>query len=211
MRRIPRPSPAMVIALAGVTIGLGGVAFATIPDSSGTIHGCYSKSNGNLRVVETASDCRKNETALPWNQQGPPGGGSSVVSSEETGEVTTSSGSFVELGGPQVTVDVPASGLVNAYVRWEGRGVFRGTFGPNLDACISIFVDGQRVVIGGLFTCVGEGTFVSNPVTLHPIEASPGLHTVSLRYAGVCRPSSADCSGDSAAFRNRKLWVQPIG
>ena len=30
---IPKPSPAMIVALVGVVIGLGGVAFATIPDT----------------------------------------------------------------------------------------------------------------------------------------------------------------------------------
>ena len=67
MRRIPRPSPAMVVALIGVAIGLSGVAFATIPDSNGTIHGCYGP-QGNLRVVETAGDCRTSEKPLNWSQ-----------------------------------------------------------------------------------------------------------------------------------------------
>lgn len=73
MKRIPTPSPAMAVALVGVVIGLGGVAFATIPDSTGTIHGCRATSSGNLRVVESANDCRSNEVPIQWNQQGPPG------------------------------------------------------------------------------------------------------------------------------------------
>src|SRR3954451_9920514 len=75
-----RPSMPMVVGLAALVLAAGGVAFATIPDSGGTIHGCYQKGNGNLRVVEAAGDCRGNETAITWNQQGPPGppGGSSV-------------------------------------------------------------------------------------------------------------------------------------
>lgn len=74
MRRIPKPSPAMIVALVGVALGLGGLAFATIPDSSGTIHGCYGP-QGNLRVVESTAGCRNSETPLSWNQQGPPGAG----------------------------------------------------------------------------------------------------------------------------------------
>jgi hypothetical protein len=68
-----RPSPATAIAVAALAVALGGVAYATIPDSNGTIHGCYQKGNGNLRVVESSSDCRSSEQALDWNQQGPPG------------------------------------------------------------------------------------------------------------------------------------------
>ena len=36
-----RPSPATGIALAALIVALGGVAFAAIPDSNGTIHGCF--------------------------------------------------------------------------------------------------------------------------------------------------------------------------
>lgn len=42
-----------------------------IPDSNGVIHGCYSKSNGSLRVTD--SSCAKGEKALSWNQRGPRG------------------------------------------------------------------------------------------------------------------------------------------
>jgi hypothetical protein len=68
-----RPSPAMAVALAALGIALGGVAFATIPDSNGTIHACYEKKSGHLRVVESAADCRAKETAISWNQEGRPG------------------------------------------------------------------------------------------------------------------------------------------
>jgi hypothetical protein len=52
---------------------VGGVALAAIPDGQGNIHGCYGKPNGQLRVVESASDCKNNESALQWNQAGPQG------------------------------------------------------------------------------------------------------------------------------------------
>lgn len=52
-----------------------GIALASIPDAAGVIHGCYSKDLGILRVIDTAKgqSCRKWETALDWNQQGPQG------------------------------------------------------------------------------------------------------------------------------------------
>ena len=68
-----RPSPGTVLGFAALIVALGGVAFAAIPDSNGTIHGCYQKNSGNLRVVESASDCRNSELAITWNQQGPQG------------------------------------------------------------------------------------------------------------------------------------------
>jgi hypothetical protein len=64
----------VVAAVAGALVLLGGVAFATIPDSSGVIHGCYSRSGGSLRVIDnTVTNCGKDETALNWNVQGPQG------------------------------------------------------------------------------------------------------------------------------------------
>ncbi len=65
-----RPSPGTAFGFAALLIALGGVAFAAIPDSNGTIHGCFKK-NGNLRVVDSSSECRANETAIQWSQQAP--------------------------------------------------------------------------------------------------------------------------------------------
>jgi hypothetical protein len=63
-------------ALVTIVVGLaaGSIAYATIPDSSGVIHGCYTNT-GALRVIDTdaGATCRANETALEWNQTGPPG------------------------------------------------------------------------------------------------------------------------------------------
>ena len=76
-----RPAPGTIFGLAALVIALGGVAVAAIPDSGGTIHGCYQQTGGNLRVVESAADCRNSERAISWNQQGPPGppGSGSIV------------------------------------------------------------------------------------------------------------------------------------
>jgi hypothetical protein len=66
--------------LAAVTCAVvgAGVASATIPDSGGTIHGCYKKTNGNLTLIDTdkGATCQVSEAGLTWSQkgaQGPPG------------------------------------------------------------------------------------------------------------------------------------------
>src|SRR6187401_3061816 len=68
-----RPSPGTALGLAALIVALGGVAFAAIPDSNGTIHACYQAQNGDLRVVDGSGDCRKSERSLEWNQRGSPG------------------------------------------------------------------------------------------------------------------------------------------
>ena len=61
------------LALAGMLLACG-VAYATIPDGNGTIHGCYAKSGGALRVIDVSvTNCKSTETSLAWNVQGPPG------------------------------------------------------------------------------------------------------------------------------------------
>lgn len=52
-----------------------GVAYAAIPDSGGVIHGCYNRSNGQLRVIDPGAgeNCKTPESVLDWNQTGPAG------------------------------------------------------------------------------------------------------------------------------------------
>jgi hypothetical protein len=51
-----------------------GVAYATIPDASGVIHGCYARSGGTLRVIDSSvTNCKSGETALDWSVRGPHG------------------------------------------------------------------------------------------------------------------------------------------
>jgi hypothetical protein len=84
----PRFTYANVMATVAVFLALGGGAYALsgIPDRSGVYHGCVAAS-GALRVVKSASACRKaktvkrgkrrvripGESAIAWNQQGRPG------------------------------------------------------------------------------------------------------------------------------------------
>jgi hypothetical protein len=64
---------------AAVLCAAGAFAYASIPDAGGTIHGCYDKAIGQLRVIDTASSdpisgkCLSTETAITWSQTGPQG------------------------------------------------------------------------------------------------------------------------------------------
>ena len=65
--RLPRPSPATVLAIAAVILAAAGFAAAAIPGPGGTIHACYAKTGGNLRVVN-GTKCGKAEKPLSWSQ-----------------------------------------------------------------------------------------------------------------------------------------------
>jgi hypothetical protein len=62
-----------VAATIALVLATTGFAVAAIPDSSGSITGCYAKKKGNLRVIDASKKCRKGERKIAWNQEGPPG------------------------------------------------------------------------------------------------------------------------------------------
>jgi hypothetical protein len=180
-----RPRPATAIALTALVVALGGVAYATIPDSSGTIHGCYQKGNGNLRVVESSSDCRSSEQALDWNQQGrtgPPG--SSVVYDEQAGEVTTDSLTSVDLGGPSVTVNVSQSGLIAVFARADlRRGWVTLSEPTDFDSPLRLLGDCCSLTpMRQWSTGTGAGTRDATAGTQLLLEVTPGVHTYRLEY-----------------------------
>jgi hypothetical protein len=57
--------------VAGLALA-GGIAYATIPDGNGVVHGCYGNISGQLRVIDPSAGgaCKSSETSLDWNQQG---------------------------------------------------------------------------------------------------------------------------------------------
>lgn len=74
-------SQAKLLVAVAISAVVGGAATAvvsaSIPDSSGTIHGCYNTKTGNLSVIDSGAGktCTAKQTALNWSANG--GGGSS--------------------------------------------------------------------------------------------------------------------------------------
>jgi hypothetical protein len=62
-------------AVAGTAVAatiVGGVAIAQTTSAT-VITACVAETNGNVRLVGSAGDCKPNETTTTWNQQGPQG------------------------------------------------------------------------------------------------------------------------------------------
>jgi hypothetical protein len=110
----------VTLVVAGFVLAAG-IAYASIPDSGGVIHGCYANKDGSLRVIDTGSggacDAKK-ETALNWNQKGPTG------ARGPTGPAGASHGyysyggllSFATLGGSFATVGKLAGLPAGTYI-----------------------------------------------------------------------------------------------
>jgi hypothetical protein len=63
----------MIALVVVVGAAVAGIAYASIPDGSGVIHGCYSNKNGALRLIDTGAggQCSDKETAVSWDQTVP--------------------------------------------------------------------------------------------------------------------------------------------
>ena len=64
----------LVVGLAVMAAVAAGGAYATIPDSAGVIHTCYSKATGTWRPIDYPGEkCKSGEMQLDFNQRGPQG------------------------------------------------------------------------------------------------------------------------------------------
>jgi hypothetical protein len=62
--------PALATLIASAALGLSG--FALTPGAAAsTIYACVRKGGGSVRVVSRHARCRRGETKLSWNSQGP--------------------------------------------------------------------------------------------------------------------------------------------
>jgi hypothetical protein len=66
---------ALAFTAAAVLAIAGGVTYAVADiGDGGVIHGCYKSQNGQLRLIDPATDgCHPSETAISWSQTGPQG------------------------------------------------------------------------------------------------------------------------------------------
>jgi hypothetical protein len=74
MKRMPgrRGVAAAVVVVAAIAVG--GIAYASIPDANGVIHGCYRKTTGELIVIDSGGKgCEEGWKPLNWSQTGPTG------------------------------------------------------------------------------------------------------------------------------------------
>jgi hypothetical protein len=158
---------------------------------------------------------------------GPQGEPPKIQFASVSGGVTTDQDTYQDLGGPSLTVDVPASGLVEVWAQvgldvnagavalYDGASpaagqdpTICGPQGPGGPPGI-IFADPTSVpatppvTVGtgttpGIFACGSLG-----PPAPLLFQMSQGTHTLSLRYA------SCGCPGGDPEFSNRKLWASP--
>jgi hypothetical protein len=117
-----------ITAVAVVAIA-GGVTYAVAEiGGGGVINGCYKSQNGQLRLIDPATDsCHPSETAISWSQIGPQGPKGDKGDKGDPGPQG--------LTGPQGPAGPPGAGTktVGGYVDGNGNPAF-GTGGRSARA-----------------------------------------------------------------------------
>lgn len=131
---------ATMAAITALLLLVGGIAVASIPDSSGVIHGCRKNSDGSVRVIDSdaGQTCAHGWTALNWSQTGPrgPAGPASLAvldvamaqpvfvepgSSNQGNQACPSQGGYIAIGG-----GVDADAVANPDLDQLSAGVSSG-------------------------------------------------------------------------------------
>jgi hypothetical protein len=226
---------ATVVAYMALFVALGGGALAatSFVGSDGNVRGCVGKKRA-LTVLKAGHKCKKGQSHIEWSQKGPKGdagvgerglkgdtGPGAAFKTASVADVLTlqGDGDFFISAGPNVTVTVPASGLIEVWAEAELRKVSGSTAYPPMvglreDGVDSFPLPPCQFDIKGILTIPEVATspftrvFTGGPEcgrTVNPtsliFRTSPGTHTYSMVY--VNRGTSV------VEYRNRFLAVAP--
>jgi hypothetical protein len=152
---------------------------AASENPSPTIHACVHRETGQVRIVSAGEQCRRNETALEWNAEGPAG----PAGAEAHGEMGPA-GPQGEAGatgpagpaGPQGETGAmgpagpagPAGG--GGISGWEQRTAFTIVSAGGIGSAVVRCTTGKQVFTGG-FATPGTGMSI---VESHPATVSTG-------------------------------------
>jgi hypothetical protein len=184
-----------LIALAvGVGVAVGGIAYASIPDANGVIHGCYNSDNGALRVFGKSKDfqqCNAGEKPLDWSQTGPTG------LTGPTGPTGTSGAT-----GPTGPTGTLSSAFLDAYHSLMVPQVVAVGGAVSFDTVFN--VSGITLTGGTNVTVTATGFY---QVTVDLQAGSSIIAQLSLNGVGVGPSISLVCGVVSCTFM-RLLFVQ---
>jgi hypothetical protein len=150
-----------ILGLAGIALGagVGASAVAWADDGAPTISACYSRNNGLLRIIGSGEECRPDETALEWNQQGPPGPQGPAGPQGPTGPV-----------GPEGPAG-PAGGLADREIVTQDFTVPRSTL--EFTYVVTAACPPGKLVTGGGYEIGQDG--VNEFRESHPEMIQPGV------------------------------------
>lgn len=162
-----------------LVLGAIGIASASVPDSSGQIHSCYSAGllglTPSFRVIDSASQsCNAGETALNWAQNGgsyAKFAGSDSIVTNSSGVVTHAPAAFTVSCN---TGDLSDQGILT--MNGSGASSIWGTG-------INILYEGTHTTVSSMIDDVSANTGITNGLGIGLPNAN-----ITLKYYTVCLP-----------------------
>jgi len=224
-----------VLLAAAIALGvLGGTAWAaqtigSIVGADGTIHGCYTRNIGLLRVVAEGTTCTTRELPIQWNQKGPKGDKGDRGARGPKGDTGPPGPALASLAGipcdtgnldepdgrTEVTV-ADTGGLITLACRSASTnpvlnlaliaGPERCTIVLGVPVCTNVRFSVREVdatgtpVVNG-FTCLDPRTRSTLPVTCHTLRFALGatVHLEPVDAPAGFVPSWSGCDSVSPA------------
>jgi hypothetical protein len=223
MRRRFRRVALAVTAVVIVAVA-GGVTYAVADiGGGGVINGCYKSQNGQLRLIDPASDsCLPSETAISWGQtgtQGPPGPKGDKGDKGDPGQPATQLWAVIRSDGTIAR----QSGAVAGAFRFSTAGQFLVTFNRDVRGCA------YQATVGtsansmaswssqsppGHAAAAFAGGFSGNPadVTVETFDAAGNFVAQDFHVVVFCDtiPPSAQALRANAQKSRRPLRKRPI-
>lgn len=213
-------SAALVVGVAGGGFAAAGLAFASTSTSS-TLIACEGH-EGDLRLVSSASDCRRNETAVQWNVtgptgptgpqgfQGPAGPAGAAATSNTPGASVVGTFTFTPISGPSagspLTVDLysfstSAQQVLSIGSSSSGAGAGKVTFSP---ATMTIPVGPASMALMDAFNA-GDHLDTAT-VSLDSLNAT-SVETITLKLVGVSTISTQS-DGSNAVVPEMQVGLE---
>jgi hypothetical protein len=183
MKRLGRRGVAAAFVVV-VAVALGGIAYASIPDANGVIHGCYRKTTGELIVIDSGGKgCEEGWKPLNWSQTGPTG-------------LTGPTGPTGATGATGPTG--PTGALSSAYL--DAFTTVPRPFVPGAAVWFDVAPTASGIVTilpGGDFTALASGVY---QVTVDLQDGSDITAQLSLNGVGVGPSVLLNCANTTCTF-----------
>jgi hypothetical protein len=191
-----------VVGVVIVGLAAGGIAYATIPDSSGVLHGCYSANGANAKggtqlylVNSDQATCSNGQTAVPWGQTGPAGQTGPTGPAGPTGPQGPAGPTDIwdlnHYGNGSLSIGVNNSTLVAEIIPPPGTYYVEASLhGFNSNGAADIWCELQ--VPGTIAWAQGDATEANQNVDLH--LQGVGTITSSQNINVTCRSNAAGSS-----------------
>ena len=190
-----------ILAVLGA-VAVGSAAYAAIPDN-GTIHACYMKNGGTLRVADLPGSCKATETSLDWSQNGTPGPQGPAGAKGDKGDTgaTGATGAVGPKGDKGDKGDTGATGAVGP----QGPKGDTGAAGPGVPTVAGfVYSTGDTYGHGFTVTKLANGHFVLD----FPLNEFADYPAISVSSWGV--PGAAPIANVFGSTKTATAWHNEI-